>query len=448
MPSYNNQYPDRNGRQRPSGSRPYDTRSDAHSGQRRQGQGQRQGQRSRRPRSQQDRPLNSRGPRPNQQPYKSHRNYRTINGTDTGYNLRQSNINFSGKRRRGRPSITEDPRSLLLLAGAIIVLILLVVGISSCVRGCSKQRESSEGSAGNSLDARVAAGASSEITAALTPALDKADGLDKIAANADAYTDPRMIALAVSEPEAISFVANYPGSDKTSSGYSDEVAKGTYPQLFDWDSRWGNVDYADGALGVTGSGPTVVAMAYMGLTGKNDQTPATIATTATDAGYASGDADTDKAFFASGLTSLGLTATEYTVSADNITSMLQDGTPIAVLVKADTLTHYAHWILVVGTGEDGALVVYDPTSASVSSHTWSASTIGFDGDVMYTLAAADSGDGSDSTDAEGSDSTAASDSDSDSSDSSDSSDNSDSSSSSDSSDYSDSDSSDSSDSSY
>ena len=414
MPNYNSQSPDRDGARRPRGQRPDGSRPQGQRGPRPQGS-RPQGKRSQGPRPQgqrprQDRPINARGPRPSQQPYKSHRNYRTINGTDTGYNLRQhSNVNLSGRRNRGLAGLGGgDRRSLVILIAGIVVLILLIIGISSCVRGCSSKKSSDENT--NSLDARVAADASSDVTATLTPALDTADGLDKIAANADAYTDTRMIELAVSEPEAVDFVANYPSSDKTSSSYSDEVSQGTYPQLFDWDSRWGNVDYSGGALGVTGSGPTVVAMAYMGLTGKSDQTPATIATTVSDGGYTDKDAGTSTSFFSDGLSSLGLSANEYTVSADNISSLLQDGTPLAVLVKADTLTKYAHWVLVVGVGDDGALVVYDPTSAIVSSHTWAASTIAYDGDTMYALSAteSDSASSDSSSDSTGSDSSASS----------------------------------------
>lgn len=406
MPTYNSHNPDRDGARRPrSQQRPQGPRPQ---GPRRQGE-RPQGQRPR-----QARPINVSGPRPSQQPYKSHRNYRTINGTDTGYNLRQhNNVNLSGHRRNGLSGLRRGDRtSMAILIAGIVVLVLLIFGISSCVRGCSNKKASDEST--NSLDARVSADANADVTAALTPALDAADGLGKIAANADAYTDIRMIELAVSEPEAIEFVANYPTADKTASSYSDSVAKGTYPQLFDWDSRWGNVDYAGGALGVTGSGPTVVAMAYMGLTGKSDQTPATIATTATDGGYTDEDSGTSTSFFTDGLSSLGLSANEYTVSADNIASILNDGTPLAVLVKADTLTKYPHWVLVVGVGDDDALVVYDPTSAAVSSHTWAASTIAYDGDTMYALSATDTDDASsdadsDSTDTSSSDTTSSND---------------------------------------
>jgi hypothetical protein len=131
-------------------------------------------------------------------------------------------------------------------------------------------------------------------------------------------------------------------------------------------------------------------MAYMGLTGSSDKTPATIVDIATSAGYANGDAGLSSDFFDNTLAQVGLAGRKYTPSGDNISLVLEDGVPLAVLVKANTLTSYAHWVLVSGTADDGSVYVNDPTSATVSSHTWAASTIGSDADTMYALSAADS----------------------------------------------------------
>ncbi len=342
-----------------------------------------------RSRNRQSRPINARNPRSLRHPYSSNHNFRTISGHDTGYTLHQRNINFNG-RREGRRG--PDRRMLFFLIAALLVLVLLVLAISSCVRGCSSSTTDSEDEV-NSQDSRVAAGASSGITTALTPALNVADNLNKIAQNADKYSDTRMIELAVSEPDAVEFVANYPDADKSAQTFTDSVTKGSYPALYDWDSRWGNIDYADGAFGITGSGPTVLSMAYMGLTGSSDKTPATIADIATSAGYANGDAGLSSDFFDNTLAQVGLAGHKYTPSGDNISLVLEDGAPLAVLVKANTLTSYAHWVLVSGTADDGSVYVNDPTSATVSSHTWAASTISSDADTMYALSATDnSGD--------------------------------------------------------
>lgn len=332
-----------------------------------------------------------------QRPYRSNRNYRTINGHDTGYSLRQRGINFSG--RKGGLLSNLDQRSLLILAGGIIALLILIFAISSCVRGCTSGagKKDNSTSSVNSQDARVSASASPDITSKLTPALDNADSLYKIAKNADKYKDSRMVDLAVNEPNAIKFVLTYPDADHTSGAYEDTVEKGSYPLLFNWDSRWGNVDFGDGALGVTGSGPTSLAMAYMGLTGKTNQTPATIAKAIADAGADSGDTGMATSFFDKGISTVGLSITSMEVSKDNLHSILGNGSPALVQVKDDSLTASAHWILVIGYGNDGSLVVYDPTSSAVSSHSWDAGTISSSASALYSVAAAsqgDTGDGS------------------------------------------------------
>ncbi|MGR1082854.1 C39 family peptidase [Olegusella massiliensis] len=335
--------------------------------------------------------------RDGQRPYRSNRNYRTINGHDTGYSLRQRGINFSG--RKGGLLSNLDQRSLLILAGGIIALLILIFAISSCVRGCASgtAKKNNSTSSVNSQDARVSASASPDITSKLTPALDNADSLYKIAKNADKYKDSRLIDLAVNEPDAIKFVLTYPDADHTSGAYEDTVEKGTYPLLFNWDSRWGNVDFGDGALGVTGSAPTSLAMAYMGLTGKTDQTPATIAKAIADAGADSGDTGMATSFFDKGISTVGLSVTSMEVSKDNLHSILGNGSPALVQVKDDSLTATAHWILVIGYGNDGSLVVYDPTSSAVSSHSWDAGTISSSASALYSVGAAsqgDTGDGS------------------------------------------------------
>lgn len=321
--------------------------------------------------------------RRSQRPYRSNRNYRTISGHDTGYTLHQRSINFNG-RRDG--VYGNDRRRLIFIIIAIAALILVVLVISSCTKGCSSDTDNQTNEV-NSQDSRVASGTSSDVTELLTPALDVADDLNTIAQNADKYSDSRMIELAVSEPEAAHFVASYLDADKSAQSFDDSVTKGSYPELFEWDSRWGNIDYADSAFGVTGSGPTVISMAYMGLTGSSDKTPDIIAELATSAGYASGDAGLTTDFFTNTLSEIGLSGRQYTSSADNIIAALEEGKVVAVLLKADTLSTYAHWVLITSEASDGSIQVNDPTSASITSHTWAASTIAADADTIYVLSA-------------------------------------------------------------
>ena len=294
--------------------------------------------------------------------------------TDTGYRLGSRGMSFTD--RRGGVAAQLNPRSLMLIAAALIVLILLAVLLSTCTRSCSNKEaeETQTVEAVNELDARVAAGASSELTSRLSVVLDRNDRFAEIAKNADQY-DERVIQLAIDEPETIDFVAQLPTHDKTSEPYEDSVTKGTVPKLFNWDSRWGYVDYAGLPLAVTGSGPTVLSMGYMGLTGRSDKTPADIAALSEADGTNTGEEYTTAELFTREAETLGLRVDTFEPSAEEITASLYNNHPTICQIKANTLTPYAHWVLAASVNEDGTINVYDPTSTEVSSHPWSATTI-------------------------------------------------------------------------
>lgn len=302
-----------------------------------------------------------------------------------GYPVRARSINFQGGRNR---ILGVDRRLLILGALAVVLVVLLVVGISSCVRGCSSSQGSGET---NPVDARVASGVSEELTTQFATELDRGERLAQIAANASSYSDQALLELALEVPEAIDFVASYPEAEKTAQPYDEAVTQGSAPQLWCWDARWGAVDYAGHPLAVSGSGPTAVSMAYMGLTGRNDRSPADIAQAVTDAGLASGDAAMSGDYLTSGSVELGLTCETYTSNGDNLSQMLDSGAYLLIQAKAGTLTSMEHWVLLVTENEDGTVVVYDPTSPDVSAHPWAPATLASTCDTLYVLRAADAG---------------------------------------------------------
>ena len=167
------------------------------------------------------------------------------------------------------------------------------------------------------------------------------------------------------------------------------MTRGSVPQIFDWDTRWGYMTYGDGPLAVTGSAPTTLAMAYMGLTGQTDVTPATIAQSATSqATSTSKSVDSAESVMALAQ-GIGLTAEQYEVSTDNLSYGLSDTSVIAAQINADTFTSEQHWVLVVGANSDGSLTVFDPTSSSVSSHTWYAGTLASSSNAFVAISVDD-----------------------------------------------------------
>lgn len=326
--------------------------------------------------------------RESRMPYRSNRNYRTISGHDAGLNVR--NGMGRGRRRNGilgRQGISN--RELAFLVGGIVLLILLIFGISSCVRSCSAKSTTEQTTASkkavNKYDKRVAAGTSEALTKKLKTSLDQADGLDWIAAHANKYSDQRLVELAMREPTAISYVKGALSAKSSAKAYGDGTEKGSYPLLYDWDTRWGYVSYAGSVMGVTGSGPTSLSMAYMGLTGKSDQTPSALAKLATSGKYTDKQTGTTAKFFTEVGAKIGLTVNQYTASASNVSLVLGNGGVAIVELKAGFTTPYAHWALVMSANDDGSVSMYDPDSTSASTHTWAAGTIAANASDMYAL---------------------------------------------------------------
>ncbi len=308
----------------------------------------------------------------------------SLGSSGQGYPLRSRNINFQGRRGGFSPS----RQTIILAAIAVLLLIILVVGISSCVRGCSSDQSSNSGAEVNSVDSRVAAGVDEDLTNQLAGALNRGEKIQQIAANANKYTDSQLIELALAQDDAVDFVATYPDASHEATSYTDTVTKGTVPDLYCWDSRWGAVDYAGHALAVSGSGPTSLAMAYMSLVGNADQTPATIATLVQNVNLATGDSFMDASFVEKNLSDLGLSAKSYTTSADNINVAVDANSYALIEVMANTLTDKAHWVLAVSENQDGTVYIKDPTSPEASSHAWSTSTLASSATHVYAITAA------------------------------------------------------------
>lgn len=285
------------------------------------------------------------------------------------YELRSRSIGF-GSAGRWRV-MGLDARMVLALVLGVVAIVLFIFAISSCVANSAAQRQQEA----EAEKPRVASGISDTLSQELTARLDQNDQIAQIAANADRYGDERLVELALDEPDAASLVAGYLDSDKTAQAYDEDASIGSYPQLYDWDSRWGAVDYAGSALAITGSGPTVMAMAVIGLTGSTDNTPATIAALAEKDSLATGDSYLSGDFFTTESNSLGVVYHAYDTSAENISAVLASGTVLAMEVKANSLTAYDHWILVVEKGSDGTYTVHDPTSSAVTAKAWDADTL-------------------------------------------------------------------------
>lgn len=309
----------------------------------------------------------------------------------SAYMLREHKIRFNDRRGSFPGSIGgRDPRRLLLIAGIVVAGVVLVLLVSSCVRGCSKS-DSTVGAATTSdaAAARVASGIDATLSQDLSSALDRDDDLAWIAAHADAYSTDKLVRLALSEPAAIGFVRNQPTAEKTASAWNEDIEQGLYPYAYSWDTRWGYIDYAGLPFGVSGSGPTCLAMARAGALGTTEKSPADVAALATADGSAA-NGETQSTFITSEASGLGLATTSVSLTSSALTSALSNGYVVIAHVRTGTLgsSSDAHYVLVTTLGSDGSVAVHDPTSQVNSSHTWAPGTIAAASDSMTALAKA------------------------------------------------------------
>lgn len=192
--------------------------------------------------------------------------------------------------------------------------------------------------------------------------------------NLDQYPE-EFIELLLKNPDARTYVLDYPQrKDDTAVGtLTEEELSGGLPPLYQWDSRWGYTDYGSGKLGITGCGPTCVAILAVGLGGQN-VTPADVARFSEENNHYTAEGGTSWSLITEGAAHYGLTATPVTLWEDAMIEQLEAGRPIVANVGPGDFTDFGHYLIITGY-EDGAFTVLDPNSPTKSAQTWSYETL-------------------------------------------------------------------------
>lgn len=204
-----------------------------------------------------------------------------------------------------------------------------------------------------------------------------------IAMNVDQYEQygatyqRKLIRLAAMDTNAVSFVRGYPESYPAESGQSGLSAwegEGV-PLYYQYDERWGYVEYGGKGFALTGCGPTCLAMVYQHITGQNDMSPYDMGVFAKNNGYVTESDGTYTSFFLEGSTSLGLYPHDLPISADSITWALQNNGVIVANMGEGDFTEGGHYIVLAGLDDEGKVIVNDPYSSTNSAKTWDLDTI-------------------------------------------------------------------------
>jgi len=297
-----------------------------------------------------------------------------------------------GSRKRN-----PTPREIIILVALAAILILLLVLLINGIRGCMAKRDSGsapaqEQQAEQALTEEqrpaVSTDVSQELQDELNAELARNEQIATIAQDAGKYPED-LVRLALDEPAAISFVLGYNGKQASAEPFTDTVNKNTFPELYTFDTRWGYTEFAGGLFAVTGSAPTAVSIAYMGLTGSNTKTPTVVGDLAVkDNSVANGGVSSK--FFTDTVNKInGLSCQELDPSAYAITATLASGGSAVVLGMPahSALGSNPRYVVAITATDEGSTTVIDPLSPTNTARRWPAGTLAAEASELYALSA-------------------------------------------------------------
>lgn len=185
------------------------------------------------------------------------------------------------------------------------------------------------------------------------------------------YPD-NVLRMVCQNEETLNFAVDYPEKkDSEPASTVGDVTKGVVPLLIQWDRRWGYALYGSSTIvAVSGCGPTCIAMVACGLTGRNDITPAKVASYSANNGFLTESRDTSWDLMTYGAEEYGITGTELGLDEAAMANQLAAGHPIIASMGAGDFTSSGHFIVLTGYA-NGSFTVNDPNSLVRSGETWS-----------------------------------------------------------------------------
>lgn len=179
-----------------------------------------------------------------------------------------------------------------------------------------------------------------------------------------------LIELYERNPETEEFVLGYPFREDLPLDLSAYEGSETVPLFLQWDPMWGYKTYGSDVIGITGCGPTCLAMVGYYLTGDENMTPDKIAAFAWKNGYYASGYGSSWTLISEGAAKLGLTAKELPLVKKKMVDALEAGSPIILAVGEGDFTTTGHYIVLSGM-EEGLFRVNDPNSRLNSEKLWS-----------------------------------------------------------------------------
>lgn len=192
----------------------------------------------------------------------------------------------------------------------------------------------------------------------------------KISQNNSLYPENMLTALA-NNPEMAEFAAGYLERHKRAAGgLTEEEKKQNFPLFLQWDSRWGYASYgADSNIGLSGCGPTCMAMVLYYLTRDETWTPDRTAAYAMENGYYVEGTGTAWALMQDMPELYNIRVSEPELSENAFQNALSKGRILICAMGAGDFTAAGHFIVIYGYDQDG-FMVNDPNCVARSRKRW------------------------------------------------------------------------------
>lgn len=201
------------------------------------------------------------------------------------------------------------------------------------------------------------------------------DRLDYIIKNIDSYP-ASLISLLTRNSETVDYVYSYKDKDSynsrdLSSVTSSYQVDGDVPLFLQWDRRWGYRIYGKEVLGLSGCGPTSLAMVIKHFDPSSNVNPFSVAEYSSSNGYLSKDNFTSWSLFEKGLANFGLKSFDVVPVEAKMKKALDDGNLLIVSVKQGVFTEVGHIFVIRGYDSEGNFLINDPNSIQNSNKAWS-----------------------------------------------------------------------------
>lgn len=177
-------------------------------------------------------------------------------------------------------------------------------------------------------------------------------------------------------PEMLEFVEGYNDVHKKSSeGLTFEERKKKVPLFIQWDKRWGYEPYGTSDIGISGCGPTCMAMVIYSLTRNTEATPPVLAQKSMNEGYYVEGIGTSWKFMREAALDYGVIASQFDMLGEQeMADRLKDGNLIICAMGPGDFTNSGHFIVIYDYSRK-KFSVNDPFSYTNSSKKWEYTTL-------------------------------------------------------------------------